>query len=159
MRLGFVIVPPDLRDAMAGARRASTIHSPVLEQGVMADLMKSGAFERHLLRMRQEYRRRYEALSASAARHGRGLLTLRPLTTGLHAVADVIGADDEEVCREARARGVEVMPMSFYCIDQRRRPPAGLLLGFASIRTERFDAGMAALAAAITAARRVRRTR
>ncbi|MFI5077258.1 MAG: PLP-dependent aminotransferase family protein, partial [Vicinamibacteria bacterium] len=123
-----------------------------------ADLMKSGAFERHLLRMRQEYRRRYEALSASAARHGRGLLTLRPLTTGLHAVADVIGADDEEVCREARARGVEVMPMSFYCIDQRRRPPAGLLLGFASIRTERFDAGMAALAAAIKAARRVRRT-
>jgi DNA-binding transcriptional MocR family regulator len=51
------------------------------------------------------------------------------------------------------------MPMSFYCIDQRRRPPAGLLLGFASIRTERFDAGMAALAAAIKAARRGRRTR
>ena len=157
MRLGYVIVPSDLRDAMAGARRASTIHSPMLEQGVMADLMASGAFERHLLRMRQEYRRRYDALSAAAARHGRGLLTLWPWTTGQHAVADVIGADDEEVCREARARGVEVMPMSFYCIDHRRRPPTGLLLGFASIRTERFDAGMAALAAAIKAARRVRR--
>ena len=154
MRLGFVIVPPDLRDAMAGARRASTIHSPMLEQGVMADLMASGAFERHLSRMRQEYRRRYDALSAAAARHGRGLLTLRPLTTGQHAVADVIGADDDAVCREARARGVEIMPISFYCIDHKRRPPTGILLGFASIRTERFDAGMAALAAAIRAARR-----
>jgi GntR family transcriptional regulator/MocR family aminotransferase len=103
--------------------------------------------------MRQEYRRRYEALSAAAARHGRGLLALRPLTTGQHAVADVIGADDDTVCREARARGIEVMPMAFYCIDP-RRTPTGLLLGFASIRTERFDAGMAALAAAIRAARR-----
>ena len=38
---------------------------------------------------------------------------------------------------------------SFYCFDRRRRPPTGLLLGFASVRPERFDAGMATLAAAI----------
>lgn len=45
--------------------------------------MASGAFERHLRRMRNEYRRRLTALRDAAARHGRGLFTLRPVTTGL----------------------------------------------------------------------------
>ena len=157
MRLGFVIVPPDLRDAMAGVRRASTIHSPVLEQGVMADLMASGAFERHLLRMRQEYRRRYDALSASAARHGRGLLTLRPLTTGLHAVADVSAPTTKRVPQGEGARHrshADVVLLHRPAASTARRSAAGVRL----IRTQRFDAGMAALAAAIKAARRVRRT-
>ena len=108
--------------------------------------------------MRREYRRRLAALSEAAARHGRGLLTLRPVTTGLHAVADLHGVDDQDACREARARGVEVMPVSFYCFDRRRAPRRGLVLGFGSVRPELLDAGMAALAAAIEAARRGRRS-
>jgi len=57
LRLGFVIVPPDLRDRIIGARRSADIHPAALHQTVVADLMISNAFERHLRRMRTEYRR------------------------------------------------------------------------------------------------------
>jgi hypothetical protein len=49
------------------------------------------------------------------------------------------------------------MPMSFYCIDHRRRPPTGLLSGSHRSAPPRFDAGMAGVAAAIRAARWRRR--
>ena len=154
LRLGYVIAPSDLFGAVATARGASDFHPPVLDQGVLADLMDAGIFERHLRRMGRAYRRRLAALSEAAARHGRGLFTLRPVTTGLHAVADLHGVDDQAAFREALAHGVEVMPLSTYCFDPRRAPRQGLVLGFGSVRPELLDAGMARLAAAVRAARR-----
>ncbi len=158
LRLGYVIVPEDLCGAIVGARRAADIHPARLEQGVLADLMAGGGFERHLRRMRNEYRRRLAALTEAVARHGRGLLTLRPVTTGLHAIADVPGVDDQAVFREAMARGIELMPLSAYAFDRRRRAAQGLVLGFAAVPPDLFDGGMATLAAAIRAARRGGRT-
>jgi GntR family transcriptional regulator/MocR family aminotransferase len=155
LRLGYVIVPPDLFGPMAMARGASSFHPPILDQAVLADLMDAGIFERHLRRMRGEYRRRLAALSEGATRHGRGLFTLRPVTTGLHAIADVHGVDDEAAFREALAHGVEVMPVSAYCVDRRRAPRRGLVLGFGGVRPELLDPGMAQLAAAVRAARRL----
>ena len=152
MRLGYVIVPSDLAAAFVGAHRASDLHSPLLEQAVLADFMADGSFERHLRRMRGEYQRRLAALTEAAARHASGLLTLRPVTTGLHAVADLhADVDDEAVCREARMRGVEVMPLSFYAFDRRRKPARGLVLGFAAVPGHLFDNAMAKLVVAIRA--------
>jgi GntR family transcriptional regulator/MocR family aminotransferase len=154
LRLGYVVVPSDLFSAMTTARSASGFHPPGLEQGVLADLMEAGIFERHLRRMRREYGRRLAALTDAAERHGRGLFTLRPVTTGLHAIADLHGVDDQAAFREAHAHGVEVMPVSAYCFDRRRAPRRGLVLGFGSVRPELLDAGMVKLAAAVRAARR-----
>jgi DNA-binding transcriptional MocR family regulator len=82
------------------------------------------------------------------------MLKLRPVPSGLHAVADLAGLDDALVCQEARARGVEVMPLSAYCFDRRGPAVQGLVLGFGAIRPEAFDDGMRRLAAAIEAVRR-----
>jgi GntR family transcriptional regulator / MocR family aminotransferase len=121
--------------------------------------MAEGHFERHLRRMRTEYQTRLEALVRAAARHCRGALALRPVVTGLHAVADLGDVDDARVFQEAQARGVEVMPLSAYHFDRRAPVPRGLVLGFAAIRPELFDRGMRQLAAAIEAARVRRKER
>jgi GntR family transcriptional regulator/MocR family aminotransferase len=154
VRLGYLIVPSDLFDTVLAARRAVDIHPATLEQAILADFMAGGFFERHLRRMRTEYRARVDALAQSAARHCAGALRLRPVTTGLHAVADLDGVDDRMVLEEALTRGVEVMPLSGYCFDPRGPAMQGLMLGFASVRPELFDAGMERLAATIEAVRR-----
>jgi GntR family transcriptional regulator/MocR family aminotransferase len=159
LRLGFLIVPSDLRDAVLAARRAADIHRATQDQAVLADFMTGGHFERHLRRMRTEYRGRRDALARAAARHCRGALQLRPVTTGLHAIADLEDADDRLVFDEAMARGVEVMPLSAYCFDPRTPAANGLVLGFAAVRPDLFDAGFERLAAAIEAARRAGRGR
>jgi GntR family transcriptional regulator/MocR family aminotransferase len=152
LRLGFLIVPPDLQEGLVAARAAADQHPPVLDQAVLADFIGEGHFARHLRRMRMAYRERLEALTDAAARSCRGALRLRPTRTGLHAIADLEGADAGRVSREAAARGVEATPLSAYYAGRGRRANA-LVLGFAAVRPEAARRGMERLAAAIAAAR------
>ena len=155
MRLGFLIVPVDLVPHLQAMRRAADLHPPVLEQMALADFIRDGHYATHLRRMRSVYRERLEALEAAAAEFCAGTLRLRPVHGGLHAVADLDGVDDERVCEEARARGIEAAPLRTYYVE---RPTAsGLLLGFASTPPATLRRGMEQLAAAIEAARRPRR--
>lgn len=152
LRLGFVIVPPDLQDRFLAMRRSTDLHPPILEQMALADFIAGGHYARHLRRMRTIYRERLEALTDAAEHTCAGLLRLRPVPAGLHAVADLDGSDEERVSAEARQRGIEVAPLGMYFL---RRPTAnGLLLGFASTRPDVLRHGMETLAASIEAARR-----
>ncbi len=151
LRLGFMIVPRDLADAVTAARRASDLHPPRLEQAVLADFMQEGHYERHLRRVRALCKERLAALVEAARRHCGGALRIRPARTGLHVVADLAGAEADRVFAEAAARGVEVMPLSAYYASAPRRSNT-LVLGFGGVRPDAIDDGMARLAAAIAAA-------
>jgi GntR family transcriptional regulator/MocR family aminotransferase len=153
LRLGFLIVPTDLRERLQVARRVIDLQPQLIDQAVLADFMTGGHFERHLRRMRAAYRERLEALVEGAQRFCSGALTLRPVRTGLHAVADLAGVDDQRVHVEATARGVEATPLSTYFID-RARAENGLVLGFGAVRPEALAEGMERLSAAIETARR-----
>ena len=103
--------------------------------------------------MRAAYGERLEALAEAAERYCGGGLRLRPVRTGLHGVADLEGVNAERVFQEARARGVEVTPLSAYYAG---RPSAAdaLVLGFAAVGPDELRNGMERLAAAIEAARK-----
>jgi GntR family transcriptional regulator/MocR family aminotransferase len=154
LRLGFVIVPPDLQDRLVAARAAADQHPPALDQQVLADFIVEGHFARHLRRMRARYRERLEAVNAAAQRFCEGVLRLRPVQTGLHVVAELEDADAAAVAREAAVRGVEVTPLSAYYARPGRAANA-LVLGFAAARPEAASRAMERVAAAIQAARRV----
>jgi GntR family transcriptional regulator/MocR family aminotransferase len=153
LRLGFLIVPPDLHEQMLAARRGTELHPPTLDQAVLADFMAEGHFARHLRRLRAAYSERLEALQDAAARFCGGTLRVRPARTGLHVVAELRGPDAARVFDEAAARGVEVMPLAAYYLG-RGKPVNGLVLGFGAVRPERLSGGMERLAAAIEAAER-----
>jgi GntR family transcriptional regulator / MocR family aminotransferase len=167
LRLGFVIIPPDLHDTLRSIRRVGEYHPPLVDQAALADLMDGGHFDRHLRRMRAAYQERVEALAAAIAREAAGALRLRPVHTGLHAVADLEEVDAGDVFREALARGVELMPLSAYVFGRqapraRRRVESepdraldrALVLGFGAVGPDAISRGMERLAAAIDVVRR-----
>ena len=167
LRLGYLIVPGDLVEPVRVARRATDIHTPLLEQALVSEFILEGHYERHLRRMRAEYAARRDALAAALRHRCGGALSMRETTTGLHAVADLHAADARVVSREAVARGVEVMPLSAYCqngsgppdLDSQARPAAAsLVLGFGAVRPELIDVGVKTLAAAIDRACRAKAT-
>jgi GntR family transcriptional regulator/MocR family aminotransferase len=148
-----VIVPADLREGLVTARAAADQHPPTLDQAVLADFIGEGHFARHLRRMRLVYRERLEALAAAAERCCRGALRVRPVRTGLHALADLAGVEAARVSQEAAARGVEATPAEAYFTG---RGPAvnALVLGFGAVRPETSSRAMERLASALEAARR-----
>jgi GntR family transcriptional regulator/MocR family aminotransferase len=152
LRLGFLILPTHLVSEVARARCASDVHPPLFEQRVLAEFMTSGHYERHLRRMQGAYAERLDALQRAINQSG-APLRLRPVHSGLHAVADLADIDAEAVWREARSRNIESMPLSAYFAD-RARAGSSLLLGFGSISPSTIRAGVSQLALAIDAVQR-----
>lgn len=133
MRLGYVVMPPDLVDVFARARAVFDHLAPSTEQVALTDFIEGEHFARHIRRMRALYLERQEALVSRARGELAGLLHVQPVDTGMHLVAQLADGslDDIAVSRRAHAAGLEVSPLSLYCID-RQLPPA-LLMGFAAV--------------------------
>ena len=156
LRLGFVIIPPAMIDPVRAARRAADGQPHHLDQLVLTDFITGGHYERHLRRMRGAYAERLQALLDAAARHCGDALRLRPIAAGLHLVGDLSGVSDVAVTAAAAARGVEVMPLSAFCLSPKTRVN-GLVLGFGCQRPQALAEGMEQLAAAIAAVDGTRR--
>ena len=149
LRLGYLIVPADLHASMVNARLASDIHAHGPMQAVLADLISEGHFERHVRRMNIHYRERLEALQQSIVKFCGGALELRPVTTGLHAVADLRMGVDTRVFQAALEAGVETMPLSAYYADRTSACQNGLVLGFGGVAPKVVIESVKRLAAAI----------
>src|SRR6184192_2915223 len=86
LRLGYAVVPADLVRPFTAVRSVLDVHSPVLEQAVLAEFITAGYFERHLRRMRALYAERQQVLLEEARRHLAGLVELAPSGAGLQCV-------------------------------------------------------------------------
>jgi GntR family transcriptional regulator / MocR family aminotransferase len=135
LRLGYLVVPPDLVETFVAAREANDSGSPVCDQAVLARFIAEDHFARHLRRMRSLYAERMGVLVDAVRRELPGLLSVEPAKEGLHLVGRLPeGVDDQAVCREAAVRGVDVLPMSFHYLEEPTR--SALVLGYAP-----FEAG------------------
>jgi GntR family transcriptional regulator/MocR family aminotransferase len=97
----------------------------------MAEFIESGAFSRHIRRMRTLYAARQAVLVEASARELRGALDVRPAEAGMHLAAPLVsGLPDVKASRLCDAAGIEAAPASRYAIEARLAP--ALLLGYAA---------------------------
>jgi len=153
LRLGYLVVPPDLVERFAAAVSIGTRHAPLMEQAILCDFIVEGHFGRHLRRMREVYAGRLGALLEGAHRELAGLLEIIGVEAGLQVagwLAD--GFDDAAVARAAARRRVEVVPLSAY--SRRRMRRQGLQLGFAAVDEGEIGRGITELARTLEAIRR-----
>jgi GntR family transcriptional regulator/MocR family aminotransferase len=129
LRVGYLVVPPSLRQRFVDAREAFDLMSPTLYQLALAGFLREGHFARHLRRMRGVYLKRRHALLAGLARHCGNRLTVHNADAGLHvAVLLAGGLDDEDIVHRMAGRGLTATALSACYMGTARR--SGLLLGF-----------------------------
>ncbi|MDQ3663909.1 MAG: PLP-dependent aminotransferase family protein [Actinomycetota bacterium] len=68
LRIGWVVTPPVLLSALRGIKRDDDFGSNAIEQHVLARLLESGAYDRHLRGLRRRYRQRRDAFVDALAR-------------------------------------------------------------------------------------------
>src|SRR6266568_5935804 len=142
VRLGWVLVPPSLVDAVAVEKRVSDRGSSGLDQLAVAALLESGRYDRHL---RAVYARRRGVLIDSLARHAPGV-RLTGLAAGFHAVAHLPdSADEQAVVTAARQRSVGLYAMGPQRATKVAAPPQ-LVLGFGNVSERAVESGIAAVA-------------
>jgi GntR family transcriptional regulator / MocR family aminotransferase len=132
LRVGWLVCPPGWIDEIAQEKRAEDHGSPILDQLTFATLVATGRFDRHLRRVRTQYRTRRDALAQSLARLAPHV-TLTGIAAGIQAVANLPqGADEQEIVAAAAERDVGLYGMSAYRSSGATAPPA-LVLGYARL--------------------------
>lgn len=132
LRLGYLVVPEDLVDPFLRVRAAIDDHPSIIAQPALAEFIEGGQFAAHIRRSRKRYATRKGILEAAFAKHLAGVLSLRPIQAGLHAVADILlpGLHDTAIVDAALARGIVLTPLSSFGMKKRTQ---GLLFGFAGV--------------------------
>jgi GntR family transcriptional regulator/MocR family aminotransferase len=122
-------MPENQVDQFVWAKRISTGETPQLTQAVIAEFIDSGLFARHLRRMRQIYRQKWELFQSLLERQLRGRIHIVAESAGMHLV--LTGEfDDLALSQFLYTQGIGSTALSDHYIGSAMQ--SGLILGFAN---------------------------
>jgi GntR family transcriptional regulator / MocR family aminotransferase len=151
LRLGYMVVPTTLVDAIHRGKAVIDRHTSIAPQLVLADFIEGGHFNRHIRRTRSVYAERRAALLSALDRHFGDDIAVGPSDTGLHiSFAFRRRCNDVHIAAAALREGIEVRPLSQYhapdiqAFDS-HAVASGLLLGFAPVPVAEIERSVALL--------------
>jgi GntR family transcriptional regulator/MocR family aminotransferase len=144
LRLGWLVVPPRLLDAVAAQL---TARPSGVDQLTLAEFIHSGGYDRQIRRTRLAYRRRRDRLTAALAAQGRHVTGI---AAGLHAVLDLPGADTEQqLITRAAAHGLTLQGLGSFRAAGARADRAGLVIGYGHPPEHAYTTAIARLCAVL----------
>ncbi|MFF8387223.1 PLP-dependent aminotransferase family protein [Streptomyces kanasensis] len=164
LRLGWLLLPESLAEAVVERKRMADLGYPVLDQAVLADFVTRGGYDRHLRRCRSAYRERRDALVRALAADLPGT-EVSGIAAGLHIIARVPAryGPAPVLLERAAAAGVGLHTLTDYGADRddacgRPARAAGggagrggvaLVLGYAHLAPADIARGVRTLAEAV----------
>jgi GntR family transcriptional regulator/MocR family aminotransferase len=152
LRIGYVVAPTPLIERLAAHRSyIDTQGDQVLEYAI-AELLEEGTIQRHIRRVRREYRERRDTLVGALRDEIGDQLTFDVPAGGIALwVKARKGLDVDAWARAARDKGAVIVTAAAYTLDGRPQP--FVRLGFASLNGKELQEGVRRMAAALPRAR------
>ncbi|MCC2111484.1 MAG: PLP-dependent aminotransferase family protein [Hyphomicrobiales bacterium] len=154
IRLGYIVAPPALVKPLTALKGLLNNGNPWLEQAVLAEFLESGAFNRHLRKIRKLYLSRRNILIDALQEHF-GDVAVTGAEGGMHVTWALPPETPNAaaVAALAREKGVGIYPLergasSF--VAQRRQYDRMIMLGFSSVLEENIRRGIGLVAQAVS---------
>lgn len=148
LRLGYIVIPPDLVDRFMAVRLAMDIFAPHLFQEVLTDFMQGGHFARHIRRMRTLYKARRTALVESLRAEFGDALQIQGAEAGMHLTVTLPeGFNDKEIAARAAKDKLWLWPLSLCYFGD--KPRQGFILGFGNTPEDQMPQAVRRMRAAI----------
>ncbi len=113
LRIGWMVLPERLVAPVVAAKGEREQFSSATDQLTLADFVDSGAYDRHVRRMRQRHRRRRDQLVAALASRAPHV-RVTGIAAGLHAVVELPPGTERSVVRAAAWQGLAVEGLADY---------------------------------------------
>jgi GntR family transcriptional regulator / MocR family aminotransferase len=148
LRLGYVVIPPDLVDHFLAIRRAMDLGPPTFYQEVLADFIAEGHFARHIRRMRVLYGERRRVLVDSIDKELGSTVNVLGDEAGMHVAMTLANQSrDTEIAQRAARQNLRIWPLSTSYLGKAR---PGFILGFGSTAVEEIPAAVRKLRKLLT---------
>ncbi|WP_421580235.1 PLP-dependent aminotransferase family protein [Shinella sp. M31] len=148
LRLGYLVLPEALVEPFVRCKQIADRHSATFEQDALASLIESGAYERHVRKMRRMNAERRTAFLDAMTEYFGARVEIVGTSAGLHVVVwfnDFLAHDEESFAATAREAGIGIYPISrLFSLATERR--AGFVFGYASMPARNIPDGVRLLA-------------
>ncbi|GAX88998.1 PLP-dependent aminotransferase family protein [Effusibacillus lacus] len=142
LRLGYLLLPPDLIELCRKLKRFSDLHTPILEQLVLARFIQEGHLERHIARMKKIYRKRRNILVQKLYDRFGSEIAVSGTSTGLHLIVEFPLLDTiEGLVKQAEQAGIRVYPAEHHSI-QKGVHANKLILGYGNLDEAEIEEGI-----------------
>jgi GntR family transcriptional regulator / MocR family aminotransferase len=149
LRLGYVVIPPDLVDHFIAVRFAMDIFPPYLYQQVIKDFISEGHFARHIRKTRLLYSERRKALVESIQQEFGSALEVHGTQAGMHLTVTLPeGLSDQEISERAARKGLWLPPLSPSYLGE--SPRQGFILGFGNTAAKEMPRAVGRLRAELS---------
>ena len=151
LRLGWLSPPASIAAALTAAKEYADRGTSVLDQLTLAQLITSGAYDRHVRQMRGIYRRRRDDLTQALAGSPAGL-QLAGISAGLHALARLPqhGPTEEQIRSRAARHSIALHTLGCYWHNPPQPAPQAIIIGYATPAGHAYRPALSALIQLLT---------
>jgi GntR family transcriptional regulator/MocR family aminotransferase len=141
LRIGYVVLPPQLVTPFNRAKWIADRHTPIVEQIALTDFLSEGHLERHIRRMRKLYGKRRQVLVDALQKQFDEDVQIYGDAAGMHVMARF---DDKAVYARALRNKVQIVNASDLYLG--KAPGNEYLFGFSSVSERVIREGIKRLA-------------
>jgi 2-aminoadipate transaminase len=151
LRLGYVVAPHAIYPKLLQAKQAADLHTSILNQRIVYEVLRTGMLETHVPAIRARYRVQRDAMEAALEKHLSGIAQWVKPVGGMFFWLELReGIDAMALLPKAVEAGMAFVPgAAFYA----QAPRANTLrLSFVTASPDKIEQGVAALAGVLKAA-------
>ncbi|ABC30086.1 Transcriptional regulator containing a DNA-binding HTH domain and an aminotransferase domain (MocR family) and their eukaryotic orthologs [Hahella chejuensis KCTC 2396] len=136
LRTAYVVIPKALIPQFYETAEIVETGLPLLPQRILESFISSGAFFKHLKRMRSLYESRRRMVRDAFIEIYGDFFDMPLQNGGMHIVAFLKhGAQDRELCHIWQSHNLQVLPLSM-CYAQKKHRKYGLVIGYTNIKSK-----------------------
>ena len=150
LRIGYMVLPPQLVEPMAVARTLLDGHSAPIPQLTLARFMEGGHFGAHVRTMRGVYAERLDVLVRLVRKHLADVVEPRVPLGGMQMPCVFIrDIPEREAIDTARRAGIDLLGLTALHASSKHK--AGFLMGFAAYTQDELEVAVKKLASVLLA--------
>nr|MDH3075591.1 PLP-dependent aminotransferase family protein [Bacillus velezensis] len=149
LRMGYLILPSHLIEKCRRLKWFSDLHTPSLDQIILARFIDEGYLERHITKMKKIYKKRRDFLIHCIKTTFSNEVNIFGYSTGLHLIVELKDFDfSKESLKQIEQSGVKVYLVEGHTIEKGKHHNQ-IILGYGHLNNEEIKEGVTRLYEAI----------
>ena len=147
--MGYLVLPSHLIEKCRKVKWFSDLHTPSLNQLVLAKFITENHLERHIMKMKKIYKNRRDFLIQQLKSAFSNKINIFGYSTGLHLIVEFNQVQfTQELLEKTQQLGVKVYPVEDHAIEKGKHHNR-IIIGYGHLTTEEIKEGVSRLQRAI----------